>query len=106
MSLVKILKDEKFNIFFSVILGIGLICILKPVCSGPNCTSYKAPISKDFDKYVYKLGKKCYEFTPEIVKCPPSGAIEAFKECGPQESTEGYEADFFQRRSSPIKRCE
>jgi hypothetical protein len=107
MSMINILNSEKFNIFFSIALGIGIVCVLKPMCSGSNCSVEKPPVSNDFDKYVYKMGKKCYEFIPEIIPCPQSGTIEAFKECNlNKKETEGYEGDYFTRRISPIKRCE
>jgi hypothetical protein len=63
MGLSEILKDEKFNVFFSFILGIGIICVLRPICSGENCSITKPPHEKDFEKYVYRMGKgTCYEF--------------------------------------------
>jgi len=39
-------------------------------------------------------GGKCYEFKAEVVECPASGAIEAFKEYSNQ--------DQFSRRTTPI----
>ena len=63
MRLLELLKDERFNIFFSFILGIGIIAILRPVCTGNECNTVKAPSEKDFDKYVYRMGQgKCFEF--------------------------------------------
>jgi hypothetical protein len=94
MKLQNLLHDEKFNLFFSFMLGVGIICILRPICSGSDCNVNKAPSDKDFDKYVYRMGNaKCYEFKTEITDCPSSGAIEAFK-------------DQFVRRTSPISQCE
>ena len=93
-----ILNDSKFNTFFSIMLGIGLICILRPVCSGSECTIDKPPSEKDFDKYVYKLGSNCYKFTTNITQCPKEGAIEAFQE----NIKEGYVGDIFLRRKSQI----
>ena len=79
MNLQKLMKNESFNVFFSVILGIGIICILHPACSGKDCeTETKPPSEKDFDQYVYRMKDKCYEFKTEIVACPASGAIEPF----------------------------
>jgi hypothetical protein len=117
MSILKMLNNDNFNIFFSILLGIGIICIIKPVCSGPNCSINKPPISNDFDKYVYKMGKKCYEFTPEVIDCPKSGeTVEAFKQCNAINANniksnttayiEPYEGDNFARRKTIIKRCE
>lgn len=112
MSILKMLNDNKFNTFFSILLGIGIVCIIKPVCSGPNCAINKPPISSDFDKYVYRMGKKCYEFTPEVIDCSQQigEKIEAFKQCNMGDNDmkgEGYEdIDYFARRKTIIKRCE
>jgi hypothetical protein len=107
MGILNFLNDERFNVFFSFVLGIGIICICRPLCSGADCNVSKAPSDKDFDKYVYKMGgDKCYEFKSEIVECPSSGTIEAFRECQmPIENTEFFR-DHFSRRNTPIKRCE
>ena len=80
MNLQKLMRDDNFNVFFSLVLGIGIVCILRPMCTGKDCeTVSKAPSEKDFDKYVYRMGgNKCYEFKTEVVECPASGAIEAF----------------------------
>lgn len=92
MKITSLLQDEKFNIFFSFILGIGLICIIRPMCSGKECATLKPPAEKDFDKYVYRLADKCYEFKTKVISCPATGAIEAFQ-C----------SDQFARRESPLR---
>jgi len=46
-------------------------------------------------------GSKCYEFKTEIIECPSSGTVEAFREC----QFKKYD-DQFSRRDTPIKRCE
>ena len=46
-------------------------------------------------------GSKCYEFKTEIIECPSSGAVEAFRECYNEDTH-----DKFSRRGTPIKRCE
>jgi hypothetical protein len=80
MGIATLLKDEKFNLFFSFILGVGIICILRPICSGPECNVNKPPVEKDFDQYIYRMSAgKCYQFTSDIVECPTKGAIEAFQ---------------------------
>ena len=61
---------------------------------------------KDFDKYVYRMGGgRCFEFKSEIVDCPVSGTIEAFRECPNMSGNEIF-GDQFSRRGTPIKRCE
>jgi len=79
MGIQHLLKNPHFNIFFSVLVGIGLICMIRPQCKGTDCTINKPPVEEDFDKYVYRMeGGKCYEFKTEIIACPASGAVEAF----------------------------
>jgi len=105
MNLLKLLREENFNVFFSFMLGIGIICILHPRCTGPDCAVRKAPSEKDFDQYVYRIGgDKCYSFKTETVDCPTSGAIEAFKGC-PQRATK-VAPSMFALRSTPILSCE
>lgn len=106
MGIPDLMKDKRFDIFFSFVLGIGLICMFRPMCTGSECNISKAPSDKEFDKYVYKMGGgKCYEFKSEIVECPSSGTIEAFRECSTEINNEPFR-DHFSRRASPIKRCE
>jgi hypothetical protein len=106
MGVLSFLKDERFNLFFSFVLGIGLICMFRPICSGSECNEIKAPSENDFDKYVYRMGGgKCYEFKSEIVDCPVSGTVEAFRECSGNNIKESF-SDQFSRRNTPIKRCE
>lgn len=79
MGIQQILRDDNFNLFFSLIVGVGLVCILRPKCKGPNCNVTKPPQEKDFDKHVYRMsGGKCYEFKTEVTECPASGAVEGF----------------------------
>ena len=104
MNIFKLLRDERFNIFFSFILGIGIICIIRPVCTGSECEVNKPPSEKDFDKHVYRLGAKCYEFKTNVTECPASGTIEAFRECS--SSKKETFRDQFVRRDTPIQQCD
>jgi len=106
MGVLNFLNDERFNVFFSFVLGLGLVCIFRPLCSGSDCDIQKPPSDKDFDKYVYRMGEgKCYEFKSEVVNCPSSGTIEAFRECSLMTNSEPFR-DQFSRRNTPISRCE
>jgi hypothetical protein len=104
MGILSFLNDERFNVFFSVLLGIGLVSIFRPICSGIECNISKPPTDSDFDKHVYRIGSKCYEFKSQIIDCPSSGAIEAFREC--QGKPKENFLDQFARRNTPIRRCE
>jgi hypothetical protein len=80
---------------------------MRPICTGSECDVTKAPNDKDFDKYVYRLtGGKCYEFKTNIVSCPASGTIEAFRECTLSQNKQEPFRDQFLRRDTPIKQCE
>jgi len=106
MNILRFLKDERFNVFFSFLIGVGIMCMCRPICTGSECSISKAPAEKDFDKYVYRMGGgRCFEFKSEIVDCPASGTIEAFRECPNMSSNEIF-GDQFSRRGTPIKRCE
>jgi hypothetical protein len=111
MGILRFLQDKRFDIFFSVILGIGIICMIRPVCEGNDCTLRKAPQEKDFDKFVYRMGKKCYQFKTKIVSCPASGAVEAFEQplhqahqaqAQQQAQAQAQASDAFSRRPTPI----
>ena len=107
MGILNLLNDDRFNIFFSFVLGIGLVCICKPMCTGSECNVTKAPTDKDFDKYVYRMGGgKCFEFKSDVVNCPASGTIEAFRECPKDKSSNELFSNQFSRRGSPIRHCE
>ena len=106
MNLLKLLRDEKFNLFFSLMLGIGIICIIRPICVGSECAVKKAPSEKDFDQFVYRVGgDKCYSFKTETVECPSSGVIEAFRERS-FRATPVQPPTLFAVRSTPILSCE
>lgn len=98
MGIIKFINDDRFNVFFSIMFGIGLVAIFRPICSGTDCNISKAPTESDFDKHVYRMGNaKCYEFKTELIDCPSSGTVEAF-----EEYKMNYTRDNFSRRCSPI----
>jgi len=65
MGLLQLLNDKRFNMLFSFVLGVGIICLFRPICKGSECELNKPPSDKDFNKYVYRMGDKCYEFKTE-----------------------------------------
>jgi hypothetical protein len=106
MGVLNFLNDESFNVFFSFVLGIGLVCMFRPQCLGTECDISKPPTEQDFDKFAYRMGGgKCFEFKSNLVECPSSGTIEAFRECSVMSNSESFQ-DQFSRRGTPIKRCE
>jgi len=110
MGIHHLLKDERFNIFFSFIVGLGIICIIRPRCVGAACNVNKAPEDKDFEKHVYRMGGgKCYEFKTEMTSCPASGAIESFVGEHQQENANAKDnkgsilRSLFAARATPIR---
>jgi len=103
MGIHHLLKDERFNIFFSFIVGLGIMCIIRPRCEGAACNVSKAPEDKDFEKHVYRMGGgKCYEFKTEMTECPASGAIESFVNGNNKHSNK--QVSPFATRGTPIRR--
>ena len=77
--LADIVKDARFHLVFSFILGFGIASLFRPLCSGSECRTFKAPVVKDMTDHIYRIGTKCYEFSPNTVDCPEGKKIiEAF----------------------------
>ena len=72
------LKSESFNIVGSMILGIGIMAVLKPVCKS-GCEIHKAPSVDEVTKTTYQIGTKCVQFKTTQSTCPEHGAIESFQ---------------------------
>lgn len=76
--LIDILKDKRFDIVFSILMGLFLAILIRPSCKGDACFKLKAPAMKDVKGVPYKIGDKCYKFEPVDTQCPPSGVVEPF----------------------------
>lgn len=85
MGLVDILRDKKFNLFFSFLLGLFIASLFRPNCKQGTCNGiFKIPPMNDLRTNSYKIGDKCYKFHPVERECPAQGVIEPF------EWTAGY----------------
>lgn len=73
------LKSESFAIISSVILGIGIVVIFKPMCKSSECIIQKAPSIDEITKTTYDIKGKCYQFHTKSVDCPTNGVIEPFQ---------------------------
>lgn len=103
MGILNFLQDKRFDTFFSIILGVGIICMIRPICEGKDCILRKAPQEKDFDKFVYHMGETtCYKFKPKILPCPASGVVEAFRSRDAKQDAPTKASDAFSRRPTPI----
>lgn len=77
--LIDILKDPRFDVTFSILMGVFLMLLARPVCKGESCFNYKAPPMKDIREHAYKVGDTCYKFVPKDTKCPATGVVEPFQ---------------------------
>ena len=59
-------------------IGASIVAMISPLCKGDECFIKKAPSIGEMKKNTYRIGKKCYQFKPDTVECPATGAIEAF----------------------------
>ena len=73
-----VLKDKRFNIFFSFIVGLFFAVLLRPVHNKDKAIFFKTPPMADLRDNTYKINKKCYKFHPNELECPATGVIEPF----------------------------
>jgi hypothetical protein len=73
------LKSKNFDAVFSLVLGLGLMALLKPGCKDSECHIQKAPPYEEVKSSTYQLGSKCYNFEAETMECPMTGVIEPFE---------------------------
>jgi hypothetical protein len=84
----RVLKNPNFNIIFSLVLGMALVFIVKPICNGAGCKPIeKAPPIKEMDNKVYRYGEKCYKYKSKVIECPKSGVIESFSQIVKRKAT-------------------
>lgn len=79
VRMFEVMKTEKFAVAFSAIIGFAIVALAIPACKGDNCILKKAPSIQEMKESTFRIGSKCYQFRPQTVDCPASGAIEAFQ---------------------------
>ncbi len=77
--LADIVKDKRFDVVFSVLMGIFVILLIRPICKDGSCVSFKAPPVKEIKEHSYKIGDRCYKFVPKEATCPATGVVEPFQ---------------------------
>ncbi len=76
--LADVLKDKKFNIFFSFVVGLFIAVLLRPQFGKDKIMFFKTPPMAELREHAYKVGDKCYKFHPQELDCPSNGVIEPF----------------------------
>lgn len=77
--LADVLKDKRFNVFFSFIVGLFIAVLLRPQFHKDKVMFFKTPPMSDLRSNSYKIGSKCYKFHPDETECPAAGIIEPFR---------------------------
>jgi len=62
----------------SIVLGIGLSCMFRKICTERNCLLYRAPSLQKIQDKIYKYGDKCYTFKPNAQSCEAKKQIVTF----------------------------
>ena len=69
-------KSERYSLFFSFVIGVGLMAVLKPACREADCATKKGANPEEVMNTTYQIANTCYQFGMRHVDCPSHGAIE------------------------------
>lgn len=61
-NLMKKLHSRAGRIIVSVILGLGIASLFRPMCQQRDCIDFKGPDLKDIEQNIYRYNNKCYKF--------------------------------------------
>lgn len=71
----RILSNPTTIIIFSIVWGFGLATMFRKACTGRNCIIYRAPAPEDVQHKTFKVGEKCYQYQPRVVRCDSTTQI-------------------------------
>jgi hypothetical protein len=74
-----ILKDKRFNVFFSFVVGLFVAVLARPAFNKEKTMFFKTPPMSELREHSYKVGNKCFKFHPEEKACPANGVVEPFQ---------------------------
>ena len=63
------IRSKNYQIFFSFLLGLFIVLVVRPSCKNESCIKHINPSSQDISASTYQLGSKCYQFKYESVVC-------------------------------------
>lgn len=75
-----VFKLKGFDTFFSILLGLFLATLFRPMCKGGDCFGFKTPAYESVSGKYFKIKDQCYQFHQKTVDCPSdsSDLIEPF----------------------------
>ncbi len=66
----ELFKSRESMVILSILLGFGLACMFRKVCSGKSeCYVINGPPLKDVKDVVFRVDDACYKYTPEFTEC-------------------------------------
>jgi hypothetical protein len=76
MVLRRVLDTDFGSVLISIIIGLGLAAAFRQVCTDSKCVVIKGPPVSEVQDTRYRIGDKCYRYTPYVVPCrgPSSSA--------------------------------
>jgi hypothetical protein len=65
----RLFRTRAGQIIISAIFGAAIAALFQKTCKGKKCIVIEAPPLADLEKYVYRIGDKCYRYQPRVVSC-------------------------------------
>jgi hypothetical protein len=75
-----VFKLKGFDTFFSILLGLFVATLFRPMCKGGDCFGFKTPAYETVSGKYFKIKDQCYQFHQKTIDCPgdTSDLIEPF----------------------------
>lgn len=68
-NLIKSLKNPAVATIFSIVLGLGIASMFRPLCKDGVCEIIRGPSPQSLAGNVYQFGTKCYLYESHAVEC-------------------------------------
>jgi len=75
VDIKKLINTETGKIIISAVMGIGLACLFRKVCTDKNCIAFHGPVITDIENKTFKHGHKCYKYNAVSEKCDSTKRI-------------------------------
>lgn len=69
MKIIELMKTEKGKILVSIILALGLACMLRIACKDANMIIIKGPPIKSVENKIFSFDSKCYSYKTVATSC-------------------------------------
>ena len=69
MIFMNFLKTKNGNIVFSIVLALGLACMLRIACKDANMIIVKGPPIESIENKIFSFDNKCYSYKTVASSC-------------------------------------